>query len=301
MEIIVTVLPNAPAILHNDAQVFSDNADSNNANDYATVATNVAAEADLAVVKVDNPDPVAAGYEMTYAVTISNNGPSTAHDVKLEDTLPDEVIFIGTTISSGSGTCVLVNVPPYTVFCDLGDLDPGDFMTVYIQVLVDPEVPEGATFDNTAEVSSSSADGDLSNNIASTTTTVSGVADLEIIKEGTYDLSNPSYTIEYIITVNNHGPSDATDVIVLDTLPVTPKKMVYVFDTGNGACIYDETSHTITCDFGTLPAGETIVVKFYFDARGSLGVITNVVEVSTSVFDPDMENNTDRKDLYIHG
>jgi uncharacterized repeat protein (TIGR01451 family) len=301
MEIIVTVLPDAPAILHNDARVFSDNADSNNDNDFATTATDVSQEADLMVTKVDSPDPVAAGHEMTYDVTITNNGPSTAWDVTLIDTLPDEVIFLGTTISSGSGTCVLINLPPNTVSCDLNDLDPGDFVTVYIHVLVDPEVPVGTVFTNTATVSSSALDGNPANNSASTTTTVAAVSDLEVIKDGTFDISNPSATIEYVITVTNYGPSDATDVTLIDYMPETYKKVVYVFDTGDGACTYDESSHTVSCNFGTLAAGEAIELKIYADARGSLGVITNTVEVSTSAYDPDLENNTDRKDLNIHG
>jgi uncharacterized repeat protein (TIGR01451 family) len=236
---------------------------------------------------------------LTYDITITNNGPSTARDVTLTDVLPDEVSFIGTTISSGSGTCVLL--PPKTVSCDLNDLGPGDFVTVYIEVLVDPATPVGTVLTNTAEVSSSAGDGNTANNTATATTTVAGVADLEVIKEGNIDVTNPSWSIEYILTVTNHGPSDATDVVMVDHLPLTPKKIVYVFDTGNGLCSYDEASHSVTCDIGTLEAGETITIKIYVDARGSVGEIINIVEVSTSAFDPDMENNTDRKDLYIHG
>ena len=114
----------------------------------------VEASADLVVSKSDSTDPVLAGEMLTYDVTIENNGPSAAVDVALTDTLPDEVSFVGYTISNGSGTCVLLAGPPNAVECDLDDLNPGQFVTVFINVLVDLAVPNGTIITNTATVSS---------------------------------------------------------------------------------------------------------------------------------------------------
>ena len=83
----------------------------------------MATSADLAITKEDFPDPVVAGAGLTYQVTITNNGPSTAADVLLEDSLPAEVSYLSATISGG-GLCVLLAVPPNTVSCELGDIDP---------------------------------------------------------------------------------------------------------------------------------------------------------------------------------
>src|SRR5207247_1965583 len=59
----------------------------------------VIAQADLSITKTDNPDPVNAGATLTYTVTVSNGGPSTAANVQVTDNLP-----AGVTFQSASGT-----------------------------------------------------------------------------------------------------------------------------------------------------------------------------------------------------
>ena len=52
--------------------------------------------ADLSITKSDSPDPVVAGSQLTYTITVTNAGPSTAHAVNVTDDLP-----AGTTYVSG--------------------------------------------------------------------------------------------------------------------------------------------------------------------------------------------------------
>ena len=300
MQIVVTVEPQILGILGNNAQVYSDMFDIDNSNNLATTATTVEASADLTVTKSDNPDPVLAGENLTYDVTIENTGPSTAVDVMLTDTLPDEVSYVGYTISNGSGTCVPLEGST-NVECDLNDLNPGEFVTVFIQVLVDPSVPDGTTVTDTATVSSATADPVGVNNIDTEDTLVNAEADLAISKDSNFLTDNPSKRIVYTLLVTNTGPSDALDVGVVDDLPLDPKKIVYVMDSGNGACVYDEGSHDVTCNFGTLPAGESVTVDITVDARGSVRRITNVANVSTSTTDPDSSNNEASKEIRVKG
>jgi uncharacterized repeat protein (TIGR01451 family) len=299
--IVVTVLPQTVGLLQNDALVYSDSDDPDNTNNFATATTTVSASADLAVMKNDSPDPVFAGERLVYEVIIDNYGPSTARDVSLTDNLPVEVTYIMSTVSNGTGTCVLLEIPPNTVSCDLNDLNPGEFVRVIIETLVDINVPDGTVLTNVANVSSAAYDPDETNNTATATTTVLTQADLEILMDADVDIPNPSWTVKYTLEVINHGASDAQDVVVVDDLPLTPKKVVYVFDTGNGACNYDEGSHQVTCNFGTLDAGESISVEIYVKIRGSVGLISNVATVSSSTYDHDQSNNVARKDNYIHG
>src|SRR3989441_7434275 len=64
----------------------------------------VIAQADLSITKTDNPDPVNAGATLTYTVTVTNGGPSTAANVQVTDNLPPGVTFQS---ASGTGwTCV---------------------------------------------------------------------------------------------------------------------------------------------------------------------------------------------------
>jgi uncharacterized repeat protein (TIGR01451 family) len=301
MQIVVTVLPNTTGLLQNDARVSSGYSDPNNTNNLANATTTVNSVADLSVTKVDNPDPVVAGQKLTYEVTVSNGGPSTARTVTLSDQLPAEVTFTSTTISNGSGTCVLQNVPPNTVFCNLNDLNPGQYVKVFIETLVKPSVPAGSILTNVATVASAASDPNPANNTATAQTTVNTLADLVITKDARLDYTNPSPKVIYTLRVTNNGSSDAQSVQAVDTLPLTPKKIVYLFDTGNGKCSYSSATHKVTCNVGTLAASTTWSADIYVDAKGSVGTITNIATVSSSTSDPNSANNTVRKDIKIKG
>ena len=54
-------------------------------------------EADLSITKMDSPDPVGVGSELTYTLDVSNGGPDTATSVEVTDTLPPGVEFIAAT------------------------------------------------------------------------------------------------------------------------------------------------------------------------------------------------------------
>src|SRR5207247_11469347 len=50
-------------------------------------------QADLSIVKTDSPDPVQSGQELTYTLTVTNNGPDVATDTVVTDSLPSRVTF----------------------------------------------------------------------------------------------------------------------------------------------------------------------------------------------------------------
>ncbi len=301
MQIIVTVQPDVLGVLGNNAKVYSNVPDLDNSNNLATTSTTVTASADLSVTKTDYPDPVVAGTQLTYEVIVSNGGPSKAIDVTLTDTLPAGVQYQGYTVSNGSGTCSLLPVPPNTISCDLNDLNPGQNVKAILQVLVLSSVPDGTILTNTANVSAVTPDPNAANNTAAADTLVQARADLSITKDASVNVTNPSPRVTYTVVVRNNGASDALDVVMLDELPLDPKKIVFVFDTGNGACSYDQGTHDVTCNIGTLLAGQSWSVDIVVDVRGSVGIISNNASVSSSTVDPNTANNTVRKDVRIKG
>ena len=60
--------------------------------------------ADLSITKSDSPDPLLTGANLIYTLTIRNNGPDGAVDVRVTDTLPPETTF--RSCSSTTGDCV---------------------------------------------------------------------------------------------------------------------------------------------------------------------------------------------------
>ena len=87
ISLVVQVNPNVPngTVISNTATVASDTPETNAANDSSTTTTTVNAQADLTLTKTDSPDPVVAGQNLTYTVTLNNNGPSDAQNVALAD------------------------------------------------------------------------------------------------------------------------------------------------------------------------------------------------------------------------
>jgi uncharacterized repeat protein (TIGR01451 family) len=292
MALAVAVLPGILGPIHNDAEVSSQAWDPDNSNNFATASTEVQAEADLAVVKEDNPDPAVAGTDITYAVRVTNLGPSLARTVMLSDSLPSAVRFLMATVSGGTGTCEELEVPPNTIHCSLGDLEPEEFVDLFFKTTVDPSVPDGASIGNTASVTSMTDDPVGVNNSATETTTILTEADLELQKYSSFLTGNPSSNLVYTLEITNRGPSDAQNVAVIDRLPLTYKKVQYVFDSGNGACTYDQATHTVNCGFGTMVAGATLSLEIVVKVKGSVGAIENTAEVSSDTIDPSVGNNS---------
>jgi uncharacterized repeat protein (TIGR01451 family) len=311
MTIQAHVLPDFLGPLHNDTVVSSATFDPDTANNLDTTVATVTASADLSITKTDSPDPVLAGNSITYTLTVTNAGPSTAQNVSVTDTIPAGTAFVDGVDGNGATVCALVL--PDSVICDLGTMGPGEVQTVYITVEVDPSLPDGTILSNTATVTSSTPDPNLANNTAGATTTVNTAADLWLEKTGEQTAGNPAGAITYRITVHNEpgsapddtptsgtgGPSDALNVVVTDPLPLTNKKVIVQFL--SPSCTYDSDSHTVTCAVPVVPAGTAVTFEIQVDVKGSNGTLTNTASVTSSTADPTASNNSDTVNVVVQG
>ena len=77
-------------VITSTANISSATTDPNPSNNVAiaTVIVATAGQADLAITKTGTPNPVLAGNNITYTITVKNNGPASASTVVLTDTLP---------------------------------------------------------------------------------------------------------------------------------------------------------------------------------------------------------------------
>ena len=285
------------------ATVSSSTTDPDKSDNSATATTSVISRADVSVTKVDFPDPVLAGEELTCEISVVNNGPSRALDVRLMEELPEQFHFVGERISRGEATCVLLNIPPKTLLCEVGYLDPGETFTVFVTAKADPSTAHGAVLRSMTMVATETVAPNKMNNFVVEETTVNREADLKVEVAGNRDTGNPSYTYIFTVNVTNQGPSDADaeDVVVVETLPLSPdtQRIVYVFDAGG--CAVDESTNVLTCGFGTLPARGQLSFDVHIHVRGNPGVITDKAEVRSSTKDPDSSNNTATKDILVQG
>lgn len=287
----IKVTPQAGAVpsITNTASVTGAITDSNAANDSDSEDTTVTPVADLSVTKDDNPDPVNATQNVTYTVTVTNNGPSAATNVVLTDTLPASVTFVS--VTPGAPTCAH-NTGIIT--CTWASIPAAGSQTVTIVVTATGASVPSVT--NTASVSAAEFDPNTANNSDTETTTVNPAADLAVTKSDNPDPVNVGDNLTYTVTVTNNGPNNATGVTVTDTLPA---KVTFV--SASAGCTYNNVPHTVTCNIGALNANAnataTITVTPQPDAVPS---ITNSVSVTGNEFDPDASNNSDTEDTTVN-
>src|SRR5262245_35241444 len=237
--------------------------------------------ADLAIVKLDGPDPVSAGAALVYTLNVSNAGPEPATVVTVTDTLPPGIGFVD---AAGDGW--LCDFSSGTVTCTQALLLVGGASPITITV----HAPAAAgVIENTATIGSALDDPDTANNSSSVTTTVTPLADLSLIKTDTPDPVGAGGTITYTLTVSNAGPSEASSVTVADVLPGA---VAFIGASGSG---WDcgESGGTVTCTRPSLAPGAAPDITITVTAPAAGGTVDNTATVTSSTDDPDSSNNGD--------
>jgi uncharacterized repeat protein (TIGR01451 family) len=285
--IVVAVDENAIPGVTNTATVSSSTADPDSSNNQASAETAVGLppSADVQLSQVDSPDPVDAGNDLTYTLTVHNAGPDTATGVSVSDSLPPGVTLVSATPSQGtcSGTT--------TVSCNLGSLAAGTLSDATVTLVVTPDRSASPSLTNTATVSATTGDPDSSNNQADTETAINvpPSADLSLDKSDSPDPVQTGSDITYTLVVHNEGPDAAASVTVTDPLPAGLS--VVSASSTQGTC---DGTETISCDLGTVPAGVagdvTITIVVTASEAASPGV-TNTATVSSATPDPSSSNN----------
>ena len=227
---------------------------------------------DMEVTKSASADPVTAGEALTYTLTITNNGPYSGTGVLVTDTLPTGVTFV--TAAASQGDC---DESGGTVTCSLNSMVVSDTATVTVVVTVDSSTR--GTLTNVARVSANEPDEIPNNNTYTETIAVNAESDLSLTKTDGSDPAIVGEVLIYTLASTNNGPSDATDVTLVDTLPSALTFISATFS--QGAC--DESGGTVTCTLGTLANSATTTGTIAVTVTSSPP--SGVVVTNTAVLD----------------
>lgn len=265
--------------LINTASVTSDTADPNPDDNEVTILVPKEASADLGVVKFAEPEPAAAGQELTFTIVVTNSGPSPADDVQITDLLPAQLL-------NPEYSTDRQNWYPWTGTYPAGTLEAGMIVTLYLRGIVDPNAPAG-TISNTVTVSSPTPDPDPDNNSFTVDVTLTESADLSVTKTSDPYPAVAGDSLTYTLTVVNGGPSVASDVLITDPLPAGFLNAEY---TDDGITYIPWTGQY---SVPTLAAGDTLTITIRGDVSATqTDSLVNTVLVTSSTSDPDTDNNS---------
>lgn len=163
------------------------------------------ATADLSVTKTDSPDPVVAGSNLTYTITVENLGPETASNVSLTDAVPPNTTFVSLVAPAGW----TATTPPVggtgTVSATKASLTVAEGTEVFTLVVnVNPGTPDGTTYSNIASVTTTTDDptpandsDDESTTVGAPVTTSSPAASLQDAAMPAPDTGSPFLTLGF--------------------------------------------------------------------------------------------------------
>lgn len=263
---------------------------------------------DLSVGVKASADSAVRRGELTYTVTLLNQGPATATGVTSVNELPAGVIF-----ESFSPQSLDCREDSGSVECDLSTLLAEESVVVSIKVVVNDEADGTLVF--RSNVSGSQTDPDSSNNDATVETQVIvGVLSYVVsIKDGDIDATGIVLTdspdpvflgndLSYDLDVSNSGSNAVTEVNLIVTLPssVGYASAVVDFENGGGSANLgltdppspaakvasllsgiptrvgecSEGSGTIICALGDLVPGQTVRVTIVVEPT-AVGILNN--------------------------
>ena len=238
---------------------------------------------DLVLDKAVEQTEIAPTETLNYSIKIDNVGPSQAAGTTFEDVLPSFATFVsGSTSLAGVGVQHSAGV----VTADLGTLQPGQSVIVTIVATVNSNAV--GTLINEASVSAPK-EVNLTNNFDSVSNPLTPRIDLAIDKSADKTSLEPGETFSYTLDIVNNGPSDATGVVITDTLPVTG--VTYVSASQTPAT---NTGRVLTFDVGNLERGATasVTIDVLVD-EGFAGTLLNEANVQGNEVETTYLNNDD--------
>ena len=269
VDIYAAILSTTGQDIFNCVNVTSDEHPEGNTSN-TTIHINIA---DLEIIKIVNNATPNYGDEITYTITVRNNGPDNSTNIKVSEVLADNFKFISANASKG--------------YYDLtngvwavGNLTNNETAKLVITV----KIVKTGFIQNNVSVNGTGFDPNVTNNNATVNITVPQTADLSVVKIVNVDRVSVGNRITYTIVVKNNGPDTALDVYAVDKLSDALKFVSYKASVG----VYDSATGIWTIGNLTNKSNATLEITCIVLKTG---VISNEVFVNGSTVDLNMTNN----------
>ena len=245
---------------------------------------------DLSLTKSINTSQPNVGQEVTFTLTVRNDGPSSASGVVVTDTLPAGVTLVRSTPSRGSFN---TTTGTWTVgSLNLGQSETIDLVARVDQVLIDAVNRAEVTSAGQPDIDSTPANNVAAEDDQASVTFSTPVADLSLTKVVSNETPNVGDVVTFTVVLQNDGPDNATGVSVTDLLPAGLQFNSNSLSAGD----YSPTSGS--WNLGTLASGQSATLSINATVL-TQGTKVNVARVNTSdQADPDSSagNNIETED-----
>ncbi len=219
-------------------------------------AITVVLQNDLSVTAIGTPAIADVRSNLTYFITVTNTGPSTATGVLLTNLLPVEVNLLSVTPSQGSSTTT-----GRTIICNLGTVAGGGAAT--LTIVVKPVV-DSIVLTNVCTISRAEADADLFNNTVTTATPVRSLLGRGG-RVAIYAADNSTYYND--VRNKIQAPGLFTLVDVFDATSANSVPTLSQLSQYDSVLVYDNNSFNNSTALGN-------VLADYVDAGGGVVVAT---------------------------
>ncbi len=252
--------------------------DPNPVNNSSQVCVMAPRAADLAVSMSVSSPTVLVGNNVTYTITVTNNGDDPAYAIDLTETFPAFPLLNPTSFTASQGT-----YNPATGLWNLATLGTGFSATLNI-TLAAPNMAGALTDQSTA--AAGTGDPNNANNTASATTTVLSPATITATKNVAGSFVEGG-TVTYTIVLTNSSNFDQQDNPASHELvDVLPSQLTLVSATdGASPGTFSNSGNTVNWD-GAIPANSsvTITITATINAGTALQTVSNT---ATANFDSD--------------
>lgn len=226
---------------------------------------------DLRVVKTASSANINAGGNITWTVTVTNDGPgnmfgpddTTVNNLSVADVAPTANAS-GPSVFTSTGPAGACTYVAGAITCP-GSLNSGQSQVFTFQQTVNAGTSVGTAITNTASITD--YNGGDSNDSNGATVTVSPSANLSIVKSNGVSSVFSGSTITYTVTVTNNGPDTTTGAVVTDVVGsgITCPASNPVTITGSGVPAGSFTIANLTgagITLGTLNNGQSAILTY---------------------------------------
>ena len=260
---------NATGLLVNNVSVNASEYDYNLTNNFDNDTVEVEKSADVSVIKLVNNSSPNYNDLVMWTLIISNNGPDKATNVYVEDQLPEGLILIYYNATKG-----FYDQGIWAMCC----LNNGESQRLEIICRVN----KTRQITNIATIHADEYDYNESNNIDNETIDVPLAVDIQVIIKANNTGPLFGEKVNWMITVKNNGPDNATGVFLHEILP--PELIFSDCTSSNG--IYEDNIWNI----GSLNVGDAVYLNIT-TVSNALGILANKVNVNSTEYDWRMSNN----------